>query len=311
MAAATSQHEVVCADGWRLAVTLVEPEGPARAVAVVGHAMMVDRRTMDRGGGGLVSTLAARGIAVVWPDLRGHGQSGPLAGEGGRWSYDDLVERDAPALYAFARARFPSLPLVAVGHSLFGHVSLAHLSRHPEAEVDALVLVAANLWLRAGEPSALVWQEKRLLLALMAFVSRRFGRFPARRLRIGNTDESADYVAQFADWVRQGDWSARDGFSYWEALAWIDRPVLALAGTGDRLMAHPASMRAFVARVPRVRFRCAGRERSQRRDVTAAERLALDFDPGHMGLVTDARSRPVWEEIARFIRDEVPRRSRP
>ena len=32
-----------------------------------------------------------------------------------------------------------------------------------------------------------------------------------------------------------------------------------------------------------------------------ATRLPLPFDPDHMGLCTDPRSRPVWEEVAGWI----------
>ncbi|MGZ3406752.1 MAG: alpha/beta fold hydrolase, partial [Polyangia bacterium] len=146
---------VACADGWVLRGEIVVAAPPV-AVAVVGHAMMVDRRTLDRPRGrGLVSSLAARGVACVVADLRGHGRSGPRADEGGDWSYDDLVEHDVPTLVAFARSRFPDLPLTCVGHSLFGHVSLAHLARHPDADVDALVLLAVNV----ANPS---WRRRTL-----------------------------------------------------------------------------------------------------------------------------------------------------
>src|SRR5690349_3080658 len=91
---------VACADGWVLHGEVVVGAPPV-AVAVVSHAMMVDRRTLDRPRGrGLVSSLAAGGIACVVADLRGHGNSGPRAGEGGDWSYDDLVELDVPTLVA-------------------------------------------------------------------------------------------------------------------------------------------------------------------------------------------------------------------
>ena len=58
-------------------------------------------------------------------DQRGHGQSRPHPSEGARWNYDDLV-RDAEVVAEFLCQRFPELPHIAVGHSLFGHVALAH-----------------------------------------------------------------------------------------------------------------------------------------------------------------------------------------
>jgi predicted alpha/beta hydrolase len=278
----------VCADGWRLAVEIVRPLEP-RAVAIAGHAMFVDRRTLDVMRDGLVSHLAARRIAVLWPDLRGHGKSGPLAADGGRWSYDDLVEQDTPALIGLARERLPGLPLVLVGHSLFGHVALAHVARHPEAAVEGLVLLAANIWARRWEGDALTMWKKRALMAAFDGVARAWGYFPARRLRLGNCDESTTYVSQLAGFARADDWVAGDGFSYAEALPGVRRPVLSIAAAGDRLLCIPESARRFLERVPGAVHRTVGRA------------TGLPTDSSHMGLVLDRRCRPAWDEIADFV----------
>ena len=91
---------VPCEDGVVLQVERIPARGRARGVAVVLHAMMVDRRSMDRPtGAGLASTLASEGWEVWNADFRGHG--GSVAAQ---WSYDDLVLRDVPALVAAARA---------------------------------------------------------------------------------------------------------------------------------------------------------------------------------------------------------------
>ena len=293
---------VACRDGWVLTGELVV-DAPPVAVAVVGHAMMVDRRTVDRPRGrGLVSTLAAAGIACVAADLRGHGKSGPRAADGGDWSYDELVEQDVPTLVGLARSRFPSLPLVCVGHSLFGHVSLAHLSRHPDADVDAVVALAVNApnpsWdaaLRSPwrAPQAL---RRRAGIELMGALTRMFGRLPARRLRYGTDDEAAGYVRDFLRNGRAHRWRARDGFDYWKGLSGIDRPLLALVGAADRFMSPPDDARALATRVPGAQFRVVGRE------------SGLPFDPDHMGLVLDERARPAWDQVAEFIRSI---RSRP
>lgn len=294
-AARRERFSVACADGWVLAGEIVV-DAPPVAVAVVGHAMMVDRRTLDRPrGGGLVSTLAAAGVACVVADLRGHGKSGPRAADGGDWSYDDLVEHDVPTLVAFARSRFPSLPLACVGHSLFGHVALAHLSRHPEADVDGLVLLAVNApnpsWdaaLRSPRRAAQALR-RRAGIELMGALARAFGRLPARRLRYGTDDEAAGYVRDFLRNGRAHRWRARDGFDYWEGLGRVDRPLLALVGAGDRFMSPPDDARAIAARVPGAQFRVVGR------------RSGLAFDPDHMGLVLDERARPVWRQAGEFI----------
>ena len=288
--ATRTPFQVACADGWVLAGEIVV-DAPPVAVAVVGHAMMVDRRTLDRPHGrGLVSTLAARGIACVVADLRGHGKSGPRPAEGGDWGYDDLVEHDVPTLVALARSRFPALPLVCVGHSLFGHVSLAHTSRHSDATIDALVLLAVN----APNPSwnALDLQalRRRAGIEAMGVIARTVGYLPARRLRYGSDDEAAGYVRDFVRNGRTHRWRARDGFDYWEALPRVDRPLYAVVGAGDRFMSPPADARALAERVPGAQFHVVGRA------------TGLAVDPDHMGLVLDERARPAWNQVADFIR---------
>jgi len=279
-------YMVVCPDGWQLVGEVVSPDTP-RAVVVVGHAMMVDRRTLDRPrGSGLISQLVSRNLAVVTADLRGHGQSGPRAAEGGRWSYDDLVENDVPALVDFARQKFPGLPLVCLGHSLFGHAALAHLTRHPDAPIDKLVLLACNYVHPEWPLGAIV--DKGSLMLLMSGLSRLFGHLPARRLGAGSDDEAAPFVDDFVRCLRLGDWRSRDGFSYAAHRVRVKTPILAIAGAGDRLLAPPAQARSLVAACPNSRFHIAGR------------RTGLAFDPGHMALVLDQRARPVWEQIANF-----------
>lgn len=291
---------VACADGWVLSGEIVVGPPPS-AVAVVSHAMMVDRRTLDRPRGrGLVSSLAARGIAVVVADLRGHGKSRPRADEGGDWGYDDLVEHDVPTLIAFARARFPSLPLALVGHSLFGHVGLAHVARHPDAGVDGLVLLAVNVPNPSWQTRPLARATRRTLIEAMGALTTVYGRLPARRLRYGTDDESRGYVADFVRNCRTRRWRARDGFDYWENLTRVRRPLLVMVGAGDVFMSPPQDARAVALRAPDATFALVGRS------------SGLPFDPDHMGLVLDERARPAWHQVADFIRslrrwDDTPR----
>ena len=279
---------VECSDGFRLSVQVVTPLRP-RAAAVVGHAMMVDRRTMDQRGDGVVSALARRGIAAIWPDLRGHGGSGPLAAAGGSWSYGDLVELDTPALLRFARQRFPGLPVAAVGHSLFGHVALAHVARHPEADVDGLVLLAANVWAPRWEPDPRLRLEKRLAMEALAAIVRAWGYFPSRRLGVGSCDEAAPMIRRLVDNVREDDWRSEDGFSYAAALPSVRRPLLSIAAAGDRRLCSPGCAARFVAAVRGAELLVVGL------------RSGLVTDGGHMALVTDPRCRPAWDRVADFI----------
>ncbi len=275
-------------DGTRLRGALLIPDSP-RAVCVAGHAMMVDRRTLDRPRGrGLVSLLAERGIAVVWPDLRGHGESGPLASDGADWSYDDLVA-DVPQLLSFARTRFPNLRVTALGHSLFAHLMLAHLGRHPDEPLDALVTLACNV----ANPTWRARPISRVLklagTQLMRTLTQLAGHLPVRRLRFGSADESPGYVTDMLSGSRALAWRARDGWSYFDALPHIRTRLLAIASQGDRFYAPPRDVIDLARHVPNSRTFIVGRDGG------------LPFNPGHMDLVLDERSRPIWNLAADFL----------
>jgi predicted alpha/beta hydrolase len=288
MPTAAEPFEVACADGWRLRGEILLPPAP-RAAVVVGHAMMVDRRTLDRPrGDGLVRHLERCGLAVIWPDLRGHGESGPRAERGGRWSYDDLVEGDVPALVGLARERLPGVRCLVVGHSLFGHVTLAHLARHPEAPIAGLAMISGNIYHRDWRRRPAAYLKKRLLIETMGLLSRG-GTFPTRRLGAGTDDEPREYVDDFVRWIRRNDWAAQDGFSYEDHLHRVRTPVLGIVGAGDRTYAPPDEVRSLLAKVPGAIVEVVGRQ------------TGLPVDPGHMGMVIDPRARPAWDRVAEFL----------
>ncbi len=291
---------VTTSDGWELDVLRISAHGPPRAVAVLGHAMMVDRRSMDRPkGSGLASTLAAAGIEVFLPDVRGRGDSGPRAEDGGRWGYDDLVRRDLPAVVEAVREACPGLPLTLVGHSLCGHVSAAAAGtgaypRPPEAHV----LLSANAWLPSLEARLGLRLRKTLATWSFLLLSWFFGRFPSRLLRMGPVDEARPYADDIASFWRSDSWGSQDGqHDYLAGMAQVSGRILSVLGAADTLLAHPSGARAWAE--------CFGAGRATI-EVVGRGRWGLDFDPDHMSLVTDPRSRPLWERVAAWILDEMP-----
>ena len=276
----------------------LSPSGPARAVVALSHAMMVDRRTLDvPKGAGLLASLVAAGLKVLWFDQRGHGQSGPTATTGARWDYDSLVH-DAGCVAAYLTQVEPSLPRVAVGHSLFGHVALAwqsSVAQQPEpsqtlAQFDALVLLASNVWLRELEPSLWRWWRKRCSFQALLLLSRPLGYFPSLKLGAGTVDEPLPYLQQMGSWVSGGDWTDRHGHSYRAGLPKVRVPILSVAGTGDRLMSIPGCQLRFVAETagPIAHWQL-------------GQRFGDEIDPDHMQVVMKSTLRNRWDEVGAWI----------
>jgi len=285
--------EIETSDGWTLKADRLDPPDGRDPIGVLwlGHAMMVNRRTMDRPKGqGLASLLAGHGFIVYSVDLRGHGDSGPRAHQGGKWSYDDFVLRDIPDMTRWVHEQHPDLPLGIVGHSLVAHCGIAALGQFPDLPVQAFVDLAGNVWLRRWEPSLGWWLIKRIYLLVFAGLTRMRGYFPARALKVGNEDEAREYVLQFAGFARRG-WRSCEGHDYLGGMRRISVPVLGVTASKDRLFCRPESARRFLAELAQARVE----------SWVVGNGEIVDFAPGHMDLVTDPRSRPLWHKIAEWL----------
>ncbi len=280
--------KVATSDGWSLDVDHRDPPGQRKGAVVLLHAMMVDRRSMDRPRGqGLASFLCNAGWEVFLADFRGHGESGPTAEAGGSWSYDDLVYKDVPALVAAARAG--GGPVYIVGVSLGGHVSAASAGAGG-CNPDGLVLLSSNVWMPRLEPSRRRTVKKRLGMYGFRLVSAVRGYFPSRRLRMGPANESRAYVQDFAGFWRRDTWASRDGFDWLQGLGSYRGRVLAIVGKGDAIMAHHVSARRWADFFPAATFWLVGHGDH-----------GLQIDPDHIGLGADPRCQPLWAAIDRWM----------
>jgi predicted alpha/beta hydrolase len=298
-AGAPEQIEIRTEDGVALRADVREPpKKKLIGVCVLSHAMFARKSEFERPhGDGLARFFALRGWRTIAFDFRGHGESGVAASAGGTWTYDDLVQRDMPAVVRSARARAKRLPVIVVGHSLGGHVALASQGIGA-LDADAIVLAAANVWVRALEPSRARWAIKRATLAAILAVCKRRGYFPARALRLGSDDESAAYFVAFERYARTGTWGTDDGrVDYLAAVHNVVAPVLAIASDGDLLNCHPACAELLLARVSGpARFEHVRRGNDGGRA------------PGHMELVTSLRARREWESALAWLEQTIKRR---
>ncbi len=264
------------------------PEGVALAgTCVLAHAMFARKTSFGRRDRpGLSHALAQKGFRTVAFDFRGHGDSALPRGVAG-WGYDDLVRFDLPAVVSAARARDEGLPLIVVGHSLGGHVALAAQGTG-RMHADAIVGIAANVWLADLDPSLLRRAAKRVIASASLRVIDRIGRVPARALRLGSDDEPATYMHDLFRATREGRWTSKDGKEdYLASLARVTVPVANVLGTRDRLMCHRRAGEAFVRL-------CAG------------PTAFFSADAGHMDLVTSPRHHRIvldavaWAAAARL-----------
>ena len=293
-------HTIEAQDGWLLrAWDFVPALGrPGRGLIIAGHAMMADSRTLCRPDRPtLAGVLVAAGFRVLVVDLRGHGESGPRPAQGGDWSFDALVG-DLDHYVALARALDPELPLALVGHSLFAHACLAWLGQHPAAPIRACAALSCSVWNRRFEPSRWIWWAKRALFLLTAALTELVGYFPARRLRAGTADESRGFWRQFHGHMHRNAWDSRDGsVDYFAGLATIEAPVLHVMSEGDPFYARPPACAGLSAPI-------AGRELLVLGRDDAPGELAR-LRPGHMGMVTDVRTKLAWHWLAGWLERQL------
>lgn len=270
------------ADAVRLAVHRVGPADGTPVVLVPGtfsnHTFWLGTRDT-----GFARTLGAAGYDAWALDPRGHGRSQrPRADQ--RWDFDDWARHDVPAVLRAASAD-GRRPFV-VGHSAGGAAVLAALTVAQEvrAAVRGVVVIATPL----------PWRQP--LLRLPARIARAVARFvrviPARLARIGPEDELSGVVAQWMSWTLDGHWRGDDGTDYEAGLAELRRPVLVVAGAGDRREAPVDAVRALYDRI-------GSRDREF---LVCGRRTGFSRDFGHAGLVVSRAARvEVWPRLLAWL----------
>ncbi len=208
----------------RALVHLSEPAlGAPRAVVVVVPAMGVPAAFY----GPLAEKVASSGLAVVVSELRGIGSSSVRAGRDVDFGYEELATDDLPAVIDAARARFPDVPVLLLGHSLGGHVALLAVAERPDL-ARAVALVAS------GTPYFRNWpfpasSGMRALAHAARGVSSGVGHFPGRSLGFAGR-EAKRLMHEWAGFVLKGRLAVRGA----DRLGEVRLPVMALSIDGDR-----------------------------------------------------------------------------
>ncbi|MGW1365301.1 alpha/beta hydrolase family protein [Streptomyces chartreusis] len=226
-------------------VQLLRAERPDAPVALVVPAMGVRARFYAPFARG----LHRGGLHVAITDLRGQGESIPLARRGVAYGYREIVDDDLPAAVRAVSTAFPGSPVVLIGHSLGGQLALlSSATGLTGTGVHAVVLAAAgSVWWRGFGPVRglrnLIGSQ---LLAALATV---LGYWPGERLGFGGTQATA----VMRDWARQGRtgrYTLRGSETDYEAaLARLKLPVLAVGVENDTL-APPGATDHLLQKIP-------------------------------------------------------------
>ncbi len=200
----------------------------------------------------------------------------------------DWIEHDVGAVTRWAGARFPDLPLLAVGHSLGGH-ALA-LSGATNA-LRAAVLVASHAGVTGTIHGA--WERTRvwlLMRVLAPVLCRTLGYMPGSKLGLGE-DLPRNVMLQWSRWTTLGryffDDPAMDAAS---RMARVRIPLLVL-GFEDDPWANPLAVGMLVE--PLVN---AAMERRQ----IAPRDVGLRAI-GHMGFYRKSGAERLWPQVGAWL----------
>ncbi len=227
--------ELVTCDDVRLTGRRFASSGRVKAVVVVPTAMGVAQDFYAP----FAQFLAGHGFATLTFDYRGMGRSVPAAYRRSLRGFNadlfDWAERDYNTALKNARAWYPDVPLLVVGHSLGGQLPGLLPDNHL---IDGLMTVAAgNGYWPDNAP-----QTKRVVWLMWFFAvplcTRLFGYFPGKKLRmVGDLPKGVIY--QWAKWCRTPHYfidaagkPMHDGFEK------LRMPMLSLSFTDDEMMSR-------------------------------------------------------------------------
>jgi acylglycerol lipase len=131
-------------DGMKLPMRQWDADGKPRAVILALHGMSDYSNAFD----GPAKQWAKSGITTLAFDQRGFG-AGPNFG---LWAGSDAMRADLSDFAAAARARYPGVPLFALGESMGGAVLLSALAEPDPPALSGVILVAPAVWSRSDMP---------------------------------------------------------------------------------------------------------------------------------------------------------------
>ncbi|MBV8637695.1 MAG: alpha/beta fold hydrolase [Candidatus Eremiobacteraeota bacterium] len=178
-------------DGYALPATIYQPQNAATAAIIVSPATATPRRFYRA----FCEYLASRGAVAVTYDYRGTFEP-PAVLRHSKARMRDWGELDFPGVVDWLAARYPSLPVYTVGHSVGGHVLLM-TDRASKIQRAVTVASQSGYWrLYRGFERYRVYA---FVKAIMPAVTRAFGYFPGERLVFG-TNLAPGVLYEWSRW---------------------------------------------------------------------------------------------------------------
>ncbi len=232
------KHSEITLAGGATTILHVSPATePGAPVALVLPAMGVPAGYY----GPFVDELAREGVTAAVADYPGQGEARPLTSRAHDLGYAEIAREWLPSVVSTLRADHEG-PIVAIGHSLGGHISLAHLAGD-EPVLDGLVLIGS------GTP---FWRHQQGIKTLvqtqaMGLLTRALRIWPGDRLGFGGV-QPRTLVREWAAFARTGI-LAPEGRPIDAGLRERDLPVLVVDLDNDTL-APPPAVDGLIAMLP-------------------------------------------------------------
>jgi pimeloyl-ACP methyl ester carboxylesterase len=312
-------HYTATDDGWRLAVVRYRAKEPRGLPVLLCHGIAANHLNLDlTPDRSLARALAAAGYDTWSVELRGRGLSTqPQLFNKFRydWSFDEYVEKDAPAAIAEVLRATGAPKLHWVGFSIGGLIGYA-IAKDPR--IASMVCLAApstftfqRKYLYAWPLRNLRWLKHRFLMRLLAPLAGYWrpkllsspenldGAVIRRFLVNGAANFSGNEMLQYGDWLEGDHFRSIDHRRDYRALLpGISLPILVVAGNKDLLAPPPAVKDAYDA---------IGSAEKQLTIVSRGNGFASNY--GHLDLMLgDSAVKDVYPLVVRWLdaRHAVP-----
>jgi len=269
-------------DGYALALTRFTSGEPVAGTVLLAGAMGVPQDFYFPFAG----YLAEHGFHALTFDYRGMGESRPATLRGFEADVTRWAERDLEAMLHEAQRAAPAAPLFVLGHSLGGQI----LGITPgNAGVHAAITVTAGSgYYRYND--RIPGRVRFLWFVAMPLLTRLFGYFPGRRLRMVG-DLPRGVARQWRSWCLHPEYLLAEGEASRAAFARVTTPILGYSFEDDDLITRPAidHLHSF--------YRNATVERRHLRPEDAGESRI-----GHFGYFSGRSRDTLWKDTLAWMR---------